>query len=128
MIVTPLVPGDGKKEYSGVSSSTKAVPIRFATRSSRTLNSSDPRSRYSSDHGMVVSNLISILDFVASITISFTVVVVDTAVDDVVLATDVLATDVLATDVLVNDVLASVEVVDELGSGLVVDSGISVVD
>ena len=77
---------------------------------------------------MVVSNLISILDFVASITISFTVVVVDTAVDDVVLATDVLATDVLATDVLVNDVLASVEVVDELGSGLVVDSGISVVD
>ena len=62
---------------------------------------------------MVVSNLISILDFVASITISFTVVVVDTAVDDVVLATDV---------------LASVEVVDELGSELVVDCGVSVVD
>ena len=62
---------------------------------------------------MVVSNLISILDFVASITTSFTVVVVDTAVDDVVLATDV---------------LASVEVVDELDFELVVDSGIPVVD
>ena len=60
-----------------------------------------------------MSNLISILDFVASITISFTVVVVDTAVDDVVLATDV---------------LASVEVVDELGSELVNDCGVSVVD
>ena len=54
-----------------------------------------------------MSNLISILDFVASITTSFAVVVVETAV----LVTDVLVTDVLVTDVLAPVVLGPVELV-----------------
>ena len=112
MIVTPLVPEVGMKKYSGVSSSTKAVSIRFATRVSKTPKSSDPWSRYAFDHGIVVSSFISILVFVAAITTSFAVVVVNTAVVlvDVVLATDVLAPVELVVDCGV--LLVEISVVD----------------